>query len=92
MQFIRTLGNGIRKNGGSAVENEENKEFLRRFVHFSQLPCPVLVVNILMLSASTLIALADTIRVSADSLIVSTDTLRKGTFPECYRNGRREKL
>lgn len=70
MQFIRTLGNGIRKNGGSAVENEEKRAFFRYFVHFSQLPCPVLVVNILMLSASTLIALADTIRMSADSLIV----------------------
>ena len=67
------------------------KGVFRYFVHFSQLPCPALFVNILMLSASILIALAETIRMSADSLIVSTDTLRKGTLPEYYKNERREK-
>ena len=45
------------------------KGVFRYFVHFSQLPCPALFVNILMLSVSILIALADTIRMSADSLI-----------------------
>lgn len=55
---------------GGREENEEKRAFFRYFVHFSQLPCPALFVNILMLSASTLIALADTIRMSADSLIV----------------------
>ena len=50
-------------------ENEERRAFFRYFVHFSQLPGPALFVNILMLSASILIALADTIRMSTDSLI-----------------------
>ena len=91
MRFIRTQRDEIRKNDAGTGENEENKVFLRRFVHFYRFSRPALVVNILMLSASILIASADTIRMSANSLIVSTDTLKKGTFPECYKNERREK-
>lgn len=91
MRFIRTQKDGIRKKMRAREKMRRTRSFLRRFVHFSQLLCPALFVNILMLSVSILIALADTIRMSADSLIVSTDTLRKGTFPECYKNERWEK-
>lgn len=90
--LLESRGKEAEKTMGGRKKTRRKGRFLDISCIFSQLPCPALFVNILMLSAGTLIASADTIRMSADSLIVSTDTLRKGTFPECHRNGQREKL